>query len=90
MISESEMRVMVREAAEQASHKTMRDLFKLLGVDIDEQDDINDLRADLIYAREMRKMSKTIWSKAVLVIVTGGAVWFMTTFGAGIKAKLGL
>ncbi len=62
--------VAVEEAAERAASKAMRQTFRLLGVDIEQQDSINSYRADLISAHEVRKLKERGGVVAVTVIFT--------------------
>lgn len=90
MASEHELRSIAEDAAEQAADKAIERTFGLLGVDITNQDHVNEFRADLIYARSLRRMSERVWGKAVLVVVTAGIAWGLVVFGTGLKTKLGL
>lgn len=78
------------EAARKAAKEVMRETFRMFGVDPDDQDSVNEFRADLIYMRDLRKMSRNVWGKVVLILVTGCLTWIVATFGAGVKAKLGM
>jgi hypothetical protein len=64
----------IEEAAELAAKQAVRDTFRLLGVDIDDQDQVNAFRADLIHARKLRKLSDSAASTALRVMVTALAL----------------
>lgn len=63
----------------------LRQTFRALGVDIDDQDSLNAFRADLVYARRQRRLSeraKLIALRTVVTAVVTGAVG-----GAGLAIK---
>jgi hypothetical protein len=45
----------IQATAAQAAHEAVRATFRLLGIDVDDQDSVNALRADLVFARDRRK-----------------------------------
>lgn len=69
------------EIATLAAHETVRETFRLFGVDIDDQQQVNAFRADLIYARKIRQLSEkagtVAWRVFITAIVTGAiaALW---------------
>lgn len=70
----------IEEAAELAAKETVRETFRLFGVDIEDQDQVNAFRADLIYARKLRKLSDGAVGTAARVIITaivGGCLVFL-------------
>lgn len=71
-----------KEAAKEASEETLRDVFKLFGVDLTNVAAINRFRADLIFARKQREISERARSiafrtviAAVVAGVFSGAAW---------------
>lgn len=68
---------MTHEGAGQLAHSAarlaVRETFKLFGLDIDDQDAVNAFRADLIYARRLRKMSDGA-SNITFKIIVGSIV----------------
>lgn len=81
----------VQEIAERAATKAVLDTFRLLGSDITELDDINNLRDDFRYMRRQRSIAefrKSEASKSALATLTGGVIgmllsaitWLVSTF----------
>ncbi len=70
-----------REVAEAAAHEAVRETFRLLGVDIDDQASVNAFRADLVYARKLRRMGDRAGTAAfraiVTVAITAAAAWLI-------------
>lgn len=64
-------------------------LFKMLGVDINSQDDINRLRADLVYARHLRRVAEATTRHAVKVLVTAVVVAIGVWIVDGVRGTLG-
>lgn len=88
MASEQDLLRIAANAAEQAAERTIHQTFKLLGVDIHDQEQLNEFRSDLIHARKMRRL----WDKSMahaftifLSLLTGGLIVAMWDT---IKAKL--
>jgi len=48
-----------QEIAERAAEKTLRDTFRLLGFDITEMTDVNNLRDDFRFVRQQRSNAET-------------------------------
>ncbi len=80
-----------QEIAERAAAKAVHDTFRLLGSDISELDDINNLRDDFRYMRRHRSLAefrRTETSKSAVSTLTGGVIgmllsavtWLVTTF----------
>lgn len=84
----------IEEAAKIAAREAMKDTFSLLGVDTTDQDSLNELRADLVYARKQRKGSEEVikWVKrsCVLAVVSGLVVLLGRGAEEAIKALLSL
>lgn len=78
----------VREVAKEAAKEAVKETFSLLGVDITEQDEINDFRADLVFARKQRRMSEAVKSRVVMMVVLGVTIGTIVTFSDWIKAFL--
>lgn len=79
----------IEQAAELAAKQAVRDTFRLLGVDIEDQDQVNAFRADLVYARKLRKLSDGAFGTAARVIITaivGGGIMFLLD---GLRRTLG-
>jgi hypothetical protein len=74
----------IEAVAEAAADKTIHETFRLFGVDIRDQNQINDFRADLVYARKMRRLHEKAGLKVVMValalIVGGGLALFWSGF----------
>ncbi len=70
----------LEKIAEAAAHKAVAQTFALLGVDIDRQDALNNLRDVLLHARKMQKLSERAGLLAVLTVtgaVVSGALAFL-------------
>ena len=65
------------EIAERAAIRAITDTFRLLGIDITEMDDVNDLRDDFRFIRRQRESNETRRleaSKSMITAVVGGVV----------------
>lgn len=75
----------IEDIAFAAADQALESLFRALGVDINNQDSINNFRRDLIFAREFRKFSTGAASKVALVvlgaIVAGSIAIFVRGMG---------
>ncbi len=78
-----------QEMAERAAVRAITDTFRLLGVDISEMDNVNDLRDDFRFIRRQRQGAetrRTEASKSTVTAVIGAVVgmlvsavtWFVT------------
>jgi hypothetical protein len=76
------------------AQKALKDFCSMLGVDTTDQDSLNELRADLVYARKQRKGSEEVikWVKrsCVLAVVSGLVVLLGRGAEEAIKALLSL
>lgn len=66
-----------QEIAERAAARALKDTFRLLGIDITEMDDVNDLRDDFRFVRRQRSESETRRTeafKSATTAVVGGFV----------------
>ena len=66
--------------AEAAAHKAVAQTFALLGVDIYDQDSLNDLRDTLLHARKIQRLSERAGFMAAMAVVgaiVSGALAFM-------------
>lgn len=61
-----------QDIARQAAEETVSNLFRTLGVDVTNQKDLNDLRADLDHSRKIRQASTRSARHALMIFV--GAV----------------
>ena len=89
MSQEDELHRIAAEAAELAAKDALAQTFRLFGLDIFDQDQVNEFRADLIYARRLRKLSDRV--SVVMVWSVGGGIvaGALMMFWDGIKAALG-
>ncbi len=74
MRDRDEIQAIAQEAGVAAAHSVMRDTWRLLGVDIEDQAQVNEFRADLVHARRWRKLADAAGRKAVLTVLTGTLV----------------
>ncbi len=68
---------LARQAANHAALDSINDTFRLLGVDIMEMDDLNDLRDDFRFLRRQRELlevRRAETSKSLVTAVVGGIV----------------
>ena len=65
-----------QQMAERAALRSITDTFRLLGIDITEMDDLNDLRDDFRFVRRQRRTNETRRTEAMKSTVTAvvGAV----------------
>ena len=71
-----------QEIAERASIRAITDTFRLLGIDITEMDDVNDLRDDFRFIRRQRQNTetrRTEASKSIVTAVVGGVVGMLVS-----------
>lgn len=67
------------DIARRAAEQTIERVFTLLfGVDMEEQAQINEFRADLEHMRRMRKLSERVSFTAVAVVVASGVTGVIT------------
>ena len=70
----------LEKIADAAAHKAVAQTFAMLGVDINQQADINTLRDVLLHARKMQKISERAGLLAVMTLtaaVVSGALAFI-------------
>ena len=68
---------LAQQAADRAALRSITDTFRLLGVDITEMDDLNDLRDDFRFLRRQREsleIRRAETSKSLVTAVVGGVV----------------
>lgn len=79
---------MAEDAAERAADKTVRELFRLLGVDIASQDQLNEFRADLVHARKMRRLWDRAGGHVLMIIISIATGAFLVAMWDTIRASL--
>ena len=70
----------LEKIADAAAHKAVAQTFAMLGVDINQQADLNTLRDVLLHARKMQKISERAGLLAVMTVtaaVVSGALAFI-------------
>ncbi len=75
--SNPSLEAVTQQAAERAALRSITDTFRLLGVDITEMDDLNDLRDDFRFLRRQREsleIRRAETSKSFVTAVVGGVV----------------
>jgi hypothetical protein len=87
MTSDNEERL-IKEVAGEAARKAVHDVFRLFGVDIEEQEEINYFRDDLVWSRKMRLLSERSARTAFLAITAAIGTGIVTVFWDGIKHLL--
>ena len=60
----------IKELAEQSAQEAVRQTFRMFGVDTDSQDSVNEFRSDLVFAREMRRATKSAQNKIMMVVIS--------------------
>ena len=83
-------REQIQEIADRAADKAVTQLFRALGVDVQDQKDLNDLRSDLIYSRRLRRLTESTGSKAWVVMVALISVGALTFLWDAIKRAAGI
>ena len=71
------LETLAKQAADHAAIRSITDTFRLLGVDITEMDDLNDMRDDFRFLRRQREaleVRRTEASKSLVTAVVGGVV----------------
>ena len=71
-----------QQMAERAALRSITDTFRLLGIDITEMDDLNDLRDDFRFVRRQRQTTETRRTEATKSAVTaavGGIVGMLVS-----------
>lgn len=79
-----------QKMADRAADRAVSELFRALGVDVNNQRDLNDLRADLIYSRRLRRMTESTTAKAWLTLVGLTAVGAALFIWTAIKHAVGV
>lgn len=80
MLSEDQM----KQIAALASEASVRKVFAILGVDIDEPAQVESFRDDLRFGRRLRKAADHSW----LAFVGGLTLLMLSALGYGIKVML--
>ena len=75
-------------AGEAAAVVAVQRFAALLGVDVSDVKSVNELRADLIAARSMRRMRERLAGRIFVVVITAAALGVGTIFGDGVAARI--
>lgn len=88
-MKDEDLHCIARDAAKLAAKDAIAQTFRLFGLDITDQDQVNEFRADLIHARRLRKLSDRV--SVVMVWSIGGGIvaGALMVFWDGIRAALG-
>jgi len=78
-----------REIARITAHETVREQWRVVGVDPDDTEDLREFRRDLMFQRQMRQRAETVGGYAVKATVTGLIGAALLAIWLGIQAKLG-
>jgi hypothetical protein len=84
-LPELELQQVARMSAQSAVHET----FRHLGVDLNDQQQVNEFRADLVWSRRNRKMSEQVGGRALLTIVSIATGAFLMAGWELLKHRLG-
>jgi hypothetical protein len=71
-----------QQMAERAALRSITDTFRLLGIDITEMEDLNDLRDDFRFVRRQRQNTetrRTEATKSAITAVVGGVVGMLVS-----------
>ena len=71
-----------QQIAERAALRSISDTFRLLGIDITEMDDLNDLRDDFRFVRRQRQSAETRRTeagKSAVTAIVGGVVGMLVS-----------
>ena len=74
-MSQFEIEVMIDRVGKKAAREVMHETFKMLGVDLENQSEINHFRADLVHVRSWRRLMEAIRHKAILAVIVAGTLW---------------
>ena len=85
----TELERIAQAAANRAAEKALRDLFRALGIDIIDQQSLNDFRADLVFTRRSRRFRQHAATRAGMVAVGVAVVGLMAAAWEGVKTHLG-
>lgn len=83
-----EIKAIVEDAAESASKKVVADLFSKLGVDVNDQDQMNDFRSDLVHVRKWRRLVERSAGHMVLVLLTSITLTLLGLLGHAVIEKI--
>ena len=79
----------IKALASEAASKAVWQTFRMFGVDTEDQDSVNEFRHDLVFARELRRTTKGVQSKVLMVVigilVAGGIAAMLKGFGLNPK-----
>jgi len=81
---------MTPDEIEHLVRETVRETLRLLGIDIDSQESVNRMRADLIAAREIREWRDTARRRFWFAVISVAVLAAISALWEGIKVKLGL
>lgn len=89
-----EIDAIVERAALKSANHAIRITFRMLGVDVEDQESINRTRADLIYMRNLRRTSETlqrriVWA-VIAAVVTGVIANTSDAVRHWLRAKIGI
>ena len=73
---------LAQQIAERAALRSITDTFRLLGIDITEMDDLNDLRDDFRFVRRQRQTNetrRTEVTKSTVTAVVGAVVGMLVS-----------
>lgn len=86
--NEPELRRIAADAAEQAARTTIHETFRLMGVDVADQDSVNEFRADLVHARRLRRLNERVGGTIIVAIVGTIAVVVGSWIWDGVKGSI--
>ena len=69
MASKEEVTAIAEEVAERTSQQTLHETFRLFGVDLADQKQVNEFREDLVHARKLRRLSQRVGGLVLLALV---------------------
>lgn len=80
-----------KTVAEEAAEKAVRNVFFLIGVDIDSVDSVNAFREDLQFGRKLRLQAEAgtnQFIRVVMGVVITGFLWALSKYGSHLFGKL--
>lgn len=78
----------IEAVAEAAAEKTIGKVFSLFGIDITDQAQINEHRADLIHGRKMRHMWERGGFRIFMVVLTLAIIGTVSMFWSGFLSTI--
>lgn len=87
-MTDDERHSLISEAAEEAAHQAVGRLFSILGVDIDDRDQVQELRKDFSHNRRWRKRMDRISETATTTVTKYTVIAIIGLLVLGVSEKM--